>query len=197
MHLTAPPRRQKNPLLPDIACGPQEPNHLSKPPRNDPRRKLNREQKMQLVQRLAGFDSPRNIIRWLREEHDVIISRKGVAYYDPTTYAGRGLVEHWKTLFFATRNAILEERAEIGAANKMVRVRWLDAMVHDAMDRDDPRLAAHLLAQVAKEMGESRTNRQKQHSGVQEDISEAELDRRIAAAAAALGLMLVPIPSPP
>ena len=44
---------------------------------------------------------------------------------------------------------------EVGAANKMVRVRWLDAMVHDAMNRGEIKVAAKLLAQAAKEMGDT------------------------------------------
>src|SRR5712671_6838685 len=126
----------------------------------DPRRKLNREHKVQLVQRLAGFDTHRAIIKWLQEEYGITLSRKGVAYYDPTTYAGRRLVERWKTLFFETRKAIREGRVEIGAANKMVRVRWLDAMARDAMDEGEFKVAAQLLAQTAKEVGDTVPDRQ-------------------------------------
>src|SRR5204863_325424 len=106
------------------------------------------------------------IHKWLREECDVNITCRALEYYNPTWHAGRHLLERWKRLFFATRKAILENMAEVGAANKMVRVHWLDGLVHDAMNKGDARLAADLLAQVAREMGGSYTNRQRlEHTG--------------------------------
>src|SRR5436190_4004470 len=130
------------------------------------RYKLTEEQKIKVVQRLAGFDPPFLVRKWLREECGVNITLQALEYYDPTSYAGRHLLKRWKSLFLATRKAILEDRAVIGAANKMVRVRWLDGLVHDAMNKGDAKLAADLLAQVAREMGGSYTNRQRlEHTG--------------------------------
>ena len=181
-----PPRARKNPMRPY--------DRRAAAPSTDTQKKLSEEQKIQVVQRLAGFHSKVAIIGWLREEHGITISRKGVAYYDPTTYAGRRLVERWKTLFFETRKAIREGRVEIGAANKMVRVRWLDAMARDAMDEREFKVAAQLLAQTAKEVGDTVPDRQKhEHS----DISDAEFDRRLGEAAAALGLVRADAGKPP
>ena len=162
-------------------------------------RKLTDEHKTFVVQRLAGFDSVASIVTWLREEYQVSISRQSVRYYDPTTYAGRECPERWKTLFDATRKAIHDGRAEIGIANKMVRLRWLDAMAHDAMDKGKFKAATQILAQAAREMGEGRKQKHEQGeirpSG---DLGDAEFRARLAAAvakgAAILGLSLSPGP---
>jgi hypothetical protein len=153
------------------------------------RHKLTDEQKIKVVQRLAGFDPPFLIRKWLREECGVSITPRALEYYDPNCYAGRHLLERWKSLFLATRKAIKEGSAEIGAANKMVRVRWLDGMVHDAMNKGDARFAAELLAQVAREMGESYTNRHRlEHTGKDGGPVEVKevTDRQRARALAAL-----------
>src|SRR5947207_15132102 len=101
------------------------------------RYKLTDEQKIKVVQRLAGFDPPCLIHKWLREECDVNITCRALEYYNPTWHAGRHLLERWKRLFFATRKAIIENMAEVGAANKMVRVHRLDVLVHDARNKGD------------------------------------------------------------
>jgi hypothetical protein len=129
-------------------------------------RKLGDEHKMYVVVRLAGFDSPREVMEGLRADFGIVIARQSVEYYDPTYGAGTELAERWKTLFTETRARVLAGRALIGAANKMVRVRWLDQMVHEAREKGDTRHAAQLLVQAAMEMGDRFTNRQKlEHSG--------------------------------
>ena len=156
----------------------------------DTSNKLTDEQKAQVVQRLAGYESTAAIAKWLREEAGISISRQGVEYYDPTSSAGRHCAVRWATLFFATRDAIAAGRAEVGATHRMVRVRWLDAMAHAAMHKGSFARAAKLLAQIAREMDEwDKRHRPLRHG----DISDAELARRITAAAAALGLVLVPV----
>ena len=124
-------------------------------------RKLNDAQKTSVVQRLAGHDSPGAIVRALAEDHGIVISNQAITRYDPTSYYGRrSLNERWRTLFFTTRAAIVAGQAEIAAANKMVRVRWLDFMARDAMDRRKFRVAREMLADVAKELGQRDTNPQ-------------------------------------
>jgi len=157
--------------------------------------KLTDEQKTHVVQRLAGYESSASIAKWLRQECGVAISRQGVEYYDPTSYAGRHCAERWKELFHATRKAIADGYAEIGAANQMVRVCWLDAMARAAMDKGSFKLAADLLAQVAREMRE--TGKIHEYKAPPEPdftgITEAQLERRITEAAAVLGFALVPL----
>jgi hypothetical protein len=154
--------------------------------------KLTDEIKTFVVQQLAGWTEPSVVRKLVKDEYQVEITRQGIQYYDPTTRAGAGLSDEWKTLFIETRKALIDGKVEIGAANKMVRVAWLDAMARKAMGGGNSLLAAQLLEQIAKEMGESFTNRQKiEHAGslkFEHELSDAELEQRIAARAAELGL---------
>jgi hypothetical protein len=118
----------------------------------NPRHKLTDAQKIQVVKRLAAYDPPDVILRWLREEYGLTLDRTAILYYHPERYAGRRCPERWKTLFLEMRKTIVAGWAEIGAAHKMVRVRWLDTTARDAMDRGDYRLAMRSLAQVAREL---------------------------------------------
>jgi hypothetical protein len=121
-------------------------------PMANPSHKLTDAQKVQIVKRLAAYDPPEVILRWLQEEYGLTVDRTAILYYNPERYAGRRCPERWKTLFHEMRKTIVAGWAEIGAAHKMVRVRWLDAMVHDAMYSGDYRLAMKCLAQVRREM---------------------------------------------
>jgi hypothetical protein len=159
---------------------------------HDTDNKLTEEQKTQVVQRLAGYESTAAIAKWLREECGVSISRQGVEYYDPTSSAGGHCAERWRTLFLATRDAITAGRAEVGATHRMVRVRWLDAMAHAEMDKGSFARAAKLLAQIAREM-DAWDKRHQPDKLRARDMTDAERARRLTAAAALLGLALVPV----
>jgi hypothetical protein len=165
---------------------------------DDPHHKLTEEQQIYLVQRVAGFDSPRAIIKSMQEEFGITITHSTVQYYNPGTHKGQLSADRWKTLFDETRKAIIEGRVEVGVANKMVRLRRLETMSQDAMDGGNFSAATKVLAQAAREMGERYAERQN-HDQIGPLGSEfsgltmAELDQRIAASAAKLGLELVPL----
>ena len=129
--------------------------------------KLSDEQKDYVVRRLAGHDSPSAIVKALAEDFGVSVTRNAVIRYDPTSYIGaRECAKRWRKLFLEARAAFNAGKTDIGAANKMVRVRWLDGMARAAMDKEHFMLAAALLKQVAEEMGDRFTNRQKlEHTG--------------------------------
>jgi len=76
----------------------------------------------------------------------------------------------------------------------MVRVRWLDQMARSEMAVDNSAEARALLKQVAEEMSEGARHKH-DHHGVflHGGLSDAELDARIAALAAELGLAVVPL----
>src|SRR5689334_14980438 len=121
--------------------------------------KLNEAQKVDVVLRLAGYDSPSAIARSLKEEFGISIAASSIALYDPTTYVGRHCPERWATLFHETRAKIIAGLSDIGAANKMVRVRWLDQMARGQMATKNSTEARALLRQAAEEMGEGVTHR--------------------------------------
>jgi hypothetical protein len=128
--------------------------------------KLTDEQQEYVVQRLAGYDSPSAVAKGLKEDFGVTITRQSIEYYDPTKEAGKDLAEKWRVLFDATRKAIIDGKADIGAANKMVRVRWREIMAQRKMDQGDYKTANDILDAIAKEMGDGFSNkRQHEHSG--------------------------------
>ncbi len=151
--------------------------------------KLTEAEKIDVVLRLAGYDSPPAIARSLKEEFGITIAVSSIAFYDPTSCHGRRCPKRWATLFHETRAKIIAGLSDVGAANKMVRVRWLDQMARSQMAANDSAEARALLKQAAEEMGEGVTHRH-EHRGVflHGDLSEAEIDARIAAVAGRLGL---------
>ena len=120
----------------------------------DRRGKLNDQMKEYVVERLAGFDSATAIAKSLREEFGVTVTRQSVEAYHPSRRPR--CAEKWKLLFFATRKAIIEGKAERGAANKMVRLRWRENMALRAMEREDFALADRLLNSIASEVGDGK-----------------------------------------
>jgi len=160
--------------------------------------KLTEAQKVDVVLRLAGYDSPTAIARSLKEEFGITIAAQSIAFYDPTTRKGKACPQRWATLFHETRAKIIAGLSDIGAANKMVRVRWLDQMARSQMAAENSTEARALIRQAAEEMGEGVRHRHDHHGVLlHRDLSEAELDARIAALAKRLGLAVVPLVGPP
>jgi hypothetical protein len=153
--------------------------------------KLTQAQKVDVVLRLAGYDSASAIARSLKEEFGITISPASISFYDPTPYRGRQCPERWATLFHETRAKIIAGLSDVGAAHKMVRVRWLDQMARNEMATNNSAEARALIRQAAEEMGDGVTHRH-EHRGVvlHGNLSEAELDARLTAAQDRLAAVL-------
>ena len=121
--------------------------------------KLNHEQQTYAVQALACFDSPSLVAAALRKDYGVTITPQTIEGYDPTKKAGAGLAEKWKALFEETRKTFLEDTASIAISHRAVRLRALQRMSEKAETQGNMVLAASLLEQAAKEVGDSFTNR--------------------------------------
>lgn len=118
---------------------------------------LTEEVKTFIVQRLAMYDTPTQVAEAVKEEYGVVIPRQGVQFYDPTV--GAKPAKKWVALFEATRKNFRAAVADIPIANKSVRLRRLERMAVAAEQRKNYPLAASLLEQAAKEVGEQYTNR--------------------------------------
>src|SRR5687768_10633481 len=118
---------------------------------------LKSEHKALIVQRLATFVAPAEIVAELRD-FGVVVPFSQIAYYDPTI-AGSDLAKRWKHLHTTTRVAFLRETAPIAIAHRNYRLRELDSLYRLAKARKNYPMAAGLLEQAAKEMGEAYTNR--------------------------------------
>lgn len=114
-----------------------------------------------IVQELACFDTPSQIVESVQKEFKVQVTRQQVASHDPTKVAGKGLAQKWVDLFNHTRDRFLNEISDIPIANKAYRLRVLDRMATNAEKMKNYGMTSQLIEQAAKEMGDAYTNRQK------------------------------------
>jgi hypothetical protein len=112
-----------------------------------------------IVQALACFDKPTQVVASVKEQFKLDVTRQQVETYDPTKYAGRTLNIKWRTLFDDTRKRFREETAEIGIANRSARLRALDRMAERAESKGNLPLAMQIIEQAAKEVGDVYVNR--------------------------------------
>lgn len=117
--------------------------------------------KTYIVQALACFDTPSIVAAAVRKEFGETVTRQSIEGYDPNKKAGSGMASKWKALFAETRKVFLEDTSKIGISHRAVRLRAIQRMAEKAEDRGNMVLAASLLEQAAKEVGEAYTNRQK------------------------------------
>ena len=120
---------------------------------------LKNEVKSFIVQALACFDTPSQVVEAVKNEYGVVVSRQQVETHDPTKSAGKGLAVKWVTLFHDTRKRFREETAEIPIANRAYRLRALGRMAEKAENMKNMALTAQLLEQAAKEVGDVYVNR--------------------------------------
>ncbi|HDZ0558725.1 DUF2280 domain-containing protein [Klebsiella pneumoniae] len=114
-----------------------------------------------IVQELACFDTPSQIVESVQKEFKVQVTRQQVASHDPTKAAGKGLAQKWVDLFNRTRDRFLNEISDIPIANKAYRLRVLQRMSTTAEGMKNLGMTAQLLEQAAKEVGEAYSNKQK------------------------------------
>ncbi|MBX8534544.1 DUF2280 domain-containing protein [Pseudomonas cichorii] len=120
---------------------------------------LRDEVKAFVVQALACFDTPSQVVASVKAEFGLEVSRQQCEAYDPTKYVGRNLHVRWKTLFEDTRKRFREETADIPIANRAYRLRTLGRMAEKAENMKNMALTAQLLEQAAKEVGDVFVNR--------------------------------------
>lgn len=120
--------------------------------------KLNEKAQEFAVCALACFETPSAVAKALKKEFGVSITPQSVQSYDATKRAGERLSPRWRNLFEETRARFLRETADIGIAHKVVRLKALQRMADAAEGKKQYALAAQLLEQAAKEVGNAFTN---------------------------------------
>lgn len=119
------------------------------------------EVKTYAIQRLAMFDSPSTVVEACRNEFGIDVPRQTIESLDPTKRSGKGLAKKWMKLFEVTRAKFLEDTCSIAVSHKTVRLHRLQRLADRAESMGNITLAASLLEQAAKEMGDAYTNRRK------------------------------------
>jgi len=121
---------------------------------------LRSEVKAFIVQALACFDTPSQVVEAVKKEFNVDVSRQQCESHDPTKFAGRGLAKRWVDMFHACRERFTTETADIPIAHRAYRLRALGRMAEKAESMKNMALTAQLLEQAAKEVGDVYVNRQ-------------------------------------
>ena len=116
--------------------------------------------KLFVVRRLAAFDSPTEVARAVKVEFGIDISRQHVESHNPDrALAAHGLSAKWRTLFDVERRRFLDDMAAIPISHRPMRLRTLDRLARRAEDSGNLALAASLMEQAAREMGNFYANR--------------------------------------
>jgi len=129
-------------------------------------RQLSDQVKTFIVMNLAAFEPPSVVVDLVKQEFGLVVSKQSVSGYDPNTKTGERMSAKWKVLFKKARKSFKESTDDIPTASKAVRVRMLDRMARQAMEKKNFQMASQLMKQIAEEMGEVYTNRHKmEHTG--------------------------------
>jgi len=126
--------------------------------------RLTTPEKREVVQRLAAFETPTEVVQWAAEDLEKELSHEQVSYYDPTR--GSRHSPKWEELFYEAREAFLNDLDTIPLSHRAVRLRELTDLYERAKEQEEVEKAARMLKQAAKEVGEKFTNvERKEHSG--------------------------------
>jgi hypothetical protein len=117
--------------------------------------KLSEDVKAFIVERLACFGKPSEVVEAVREEFQITIRRQQVEEYDPEK---RCKTPKWIALHKSTREAFLERRAGLAITHKSWRMQQLEDMARAARKSRNYKLAKELLEQAAKEDGDFYVN---------------------------------------
>lgn len=122
---------------------------------------LKPEVKAYIIQMLACYDTPSQVVEAVKKDFGIAITRQQVETHDPTKVSGKTLAKKWVDLFNHTRDRFLNEISDIPIANKAYRLRVLQRMSTTAENMKNIGMTAQLLEQAAKEVGEAYSNKQK------------------------------------
>lgn len=112
-----------------------------------------------IVQSLASFDTPSQVVEAVKAEFGLTLTPQGAQAYDPTKYTGRKLATKWRVMFEQARAAFIADSSSIPIAHRSTRLRALQRMAAKAEGMKNYVLAAQLHKQAAEEMGNAYTNR--------------------------------------
>lgn len=122
---------------------------------------LKPEVKAYIIQILACYDTPSQVVEAVQKDFGIAITRQQVETHDPTKVSGKTLAKKWVDLFNRTRDRFLNEISDIPIANKAYRLRVLQRMSTTAEGMKNLGMTAQLLEQAAKEVGDAYSNKQK------------------------------------
>lgn len=114
-----------------------------------------------IVQSLACFDPPSRVVKAVKEEFGIAVTRQAVHHYDAERKGGEQIGQEWRELFERTRKKFLEQIVSIGIAHRAVRLRKLDRLVARAEEVGNHGMVIAACEAAAKETGGMYTNRRR------------------------------------
>lgn len=104
--------------------------------------KLDEAVKLFIVQRLACFRTPSQVVDEVKAEYGVVVKREHVRHYNPdpvhNAAAGANIGDRWHKIFWATREKFLTQSAAHGLAHEAYRLSVLQTILEKAMSRNMP-----------------------------------------------------------
>ncbi|EOV4161901.1 DUF2280 domain-containing protein [Yersinia enterocolitica] len=125
---------------------------------------LKPEVKAFIVQALACYDTPSQVVAQVKQEFNLTLTLQQVSSYDPTKAIAKNLGQKWIDLFNSTRTRFQTEISDIPIANKAYRLRALNRMAASTEKQKNFGMTAQLIEQAAKECGDAYTNKLKVES---------------------------------
>lgn len=107
--------------------------------------------KLFIVQQLACFNTPSEVVAAVKEEFGIELDRGRIGAYNPTTHNGRELGAKLKDFFNEQRKKFLEDYSSIPITQKSYRMMVLNKQLQIAMERKNTVLVLEILEQAAKE----------------------------------------------
>ncbi len=138
--------------------------------------KLEKEHQIFVVQQLAIFERPKTVRSRLKENFGIEISLPGIQHYQITS---KELSPDLKKIFNSTRKKFLANSLLIPLANKNVRLQKLQNLFDKQEDelRQNPVEIRATLKQVAEEMGDVYTNKQRHELKINvSELTDEELE---------------------
>ena len=86
---------------------------------------LKPEVKAAIVQMLACYDTPSQVVEAVQKDFGIAITRQQVETHDPTKVSGKTLAKKWVDLFNLTRDRFLNEISDIPIANNKATADFL------------------------------------------------------------------------
>lgn len=140
---------------------------------------LTEDAKRHIVQALACFDTPTQVVESVKEEFGIDVPRNQVAQYDPTKVSGKSLSKKWRTIFDETRRQFLDRVTDIPISQRAFRLRALGRMATQAEKMRNIGLAVQLIEQAAKEVGDVYVNRRVDvEKSLDDEIKRLEIEKR-------------------
>jgi hypothetical protein len=107
-----------------------------------------------IVRCAACGDVPSEIVKKVKEEFDVTVTRQACMRYDPRTVSGSELSPALRELFAVTREKFLSELEAIDGAHREIRLRRLDMLYAEAVKAGQWKTATAIMAECRKQMAD-------------------------------------------